>query len=75
MEKKDSWQKRWQDGVTPWDMGAPHPLGKRLLESAQREGRLPSGSRILVPGCGGGHEAGATVPTPVETDDGPSDKE
>ena len=57
MEQMEPWQQRWQDEVTPWDLGKEHPLLKRILQTAQDEGGLSSGSSIVVPGCGKGHEA------------------
>lgn len=57
MERKQPWQDRWQGGVTPWDLGAAHPLTPRLLSAAEEAGALKPGGRILVPGCGSGHEA------------------
>ncbi|XP_020248249.1 probable thiol methyltransferase 2 [Asparagus officinalis] len=47
----DGWEKSWEKGVTPWDLGQPTPVVLHLLET----GTLPKG-RILVPGCGTGYD-------------------
>nr|XP_017223639.1 PREDICTED: probable thiol methyltransferase 2 isoform X3 [Daucus carota subsp. sativus] len=47
----DAWEKSWREGVTPWDLGQPTPVLLHLLETAS----LPKG-RVLVPGCGSGHD-------------------
>ncbi len=36
----------------PWDRGAPHPQLQAWLDA----GLLRAGQRVLVPGCGSGHE-------------------
>ncbi|KAK1270373.1 putative thiol methyltransferase 2 [Acorus gramineus] len=43
----DGWNKCWEQGLTPWDIGRPTPVLVDLLE----KGGLPKG-RALVPGCG-----------------------
>jgi SAM-dependent methyltransferase len=50
----DFWQERFETGTTPWDRGAASPQLTRWIES----GELAS-CRILVPGCGSGHEVAA----------------
>lgn len=47
------WNARYAEGDTPWDKGSAHPV---LSDSLTRG--LLSG-RILVPGCGTGHDAHA----------------
>lgn len=47
------WQRRYKEEDTPWDKGAPSPA----LNSFLREGRMSG--RVLVPGCGRGHEVRA----------------
>jgi SAM-dependent methyltransferase len=48
---RNFWDKRFADGDTPWDRGAANPqLGIWLLVRALKP------CRILVPGCGSGHE-------------------
>ena len=51
---RDFWNERFQTGETPWDRGAPNPqLGAWLTDGTLRS------CRILVPGCGSGHEVEA----------------
>jgi hypothetical protein len=45
------WQARYDEGTTGWDRGSPSPL----LLACLRDGALAP-CRILVPGCGRGHE-------------------
>jgi methyl halide transferase len=45
------WQGRYEEGTTGWDRGGPSPA----LDAWIRSGALPP-CRILVPGCGRGHE-------------------
>ncbi|KAL6839578.1 hypothetical protein ACP4OV_030517 [Aristida adscensionis] len=47
----DGWEKSWEHGVTPWDLGKPTPIIEHLV----RSGTLPKG-RALVPGCGMGYD-------------------
>ncbi len=46
------WQDRYDQGTTGWDRGEPSPGIKMFLEQIRE---LPV-RRILVPGCGRGHE-------------------
>ncbi len=46
-----SWDRRYREGDIPWDRGEPSPA---LVDWLAR-GRL-GGPRVLVPGCGAGHE-------------------
>lgn len=46
------WQAIYEEGDTGWDKGEPAPP----LVRAINELNLPVGTRILVPGCGFGHE-------------------
>jgi SAM-dependent methyltransferase len=48
------WDRRYQTGDTPWEKGAPAPP---LLEWLQIRG--PLHGKILVPGCGYGHDVRA----------------
>lgn len=71
------WDQRWRERETPWDKGEPAPA---LLEALAHpeDGEFLAGARVLVPGCGSGHDvralaaAGAQVtgldlsPTAVE---------
>lgn len=45
------WKTRWKNGRTRWDRGAPSPALEHWLGHAAA---LPA--RMLVPGCGSGHE-------------------
>jgi SAM-dependent methyltransferase len=48
---RNFWDKRFAEGDTPWDRGAANPqLGIWLVTGALKP------CRILVPGCGSGHE-------------------
>ena len=48
---KDFWEERFSTGNTPWDRGASSPqLGAWLSSGVLKP------CRILVPGCGSGHE-------------------
>ena len=48
---RNFWDKRFAEGDTPWDRGAANPqLGIWLATGALKP------CRILVPGCGSGHE-------------------
>lgn len=49
---REFWQQRFETGQTGWDRGAPHPQ----LAAWLADGLLPTGARIVVPGCGRGHE-------------------
>ncbi|XP_068649612.1 probable thiol methyltransferase 2 [Aristolochia californica] len=51
---EDGWDKCWENGNTPWDLGRPQPVIVHLLNS----GALPKG-RALIPGCGSGHDVAA----------------
>jgi SAM-dependent methyltransferase len=51
---RNFWDKRFAEGDTPWDRGAANPqLGTWLAVGALKP------CRILVPGCGAGHEVAA----------------
>ena len=52
------WQRRYEDGDTPWDKGAPSPALVDFLRAGHIEGR------VLVPGCGRGHDARALAAQP-----------
>ncbi|KAI3977930.1 hypothetical protein MKX01_001053, partial [Papaver californicum] len=45
------WDKCWEQGVTPWDLGQPTPVVLQLLDKET----LPKG-RVLIPGCGAGYD-------------------
>nr|XP_023871958.1 probable thiol methyltransferase 2 isoform X4 [Quercus suber] len=46
-DSTDGWEKSWEQGVIPWDLGQPTPIFVHLHQT----GALPKG-RALVPGCG-----------------------
>lgn len=48
------WERRYAEGRTPWDHGGVPPALGRFL--ARWPGR---GRRVLIPGCGSGHEIAA----------------
>ena len=48
----EAWEARWRAGDTGWDLGEPSPPLCWLLQSLH----APQPGRVLVPGCGGGHE-------------------
>jgi SAM-dependent methyltransferase len=50
----DFWQSKFEAGTTPWDRGAASPQLAQWLA----DGTLAP-CRILVPGCGSGHEVAA----------------
>jgi len=47
-----NWEELYQKADTGWDRGNPSPALKQWLD----DGVLAPGSRILIPGCGRGHE-------------------
>lgn len=48
----DFWQQRFAASDLPWDRGAASPQLSAWLDA----GELSAGARVLVPGCGSGHE-------------------
>ncbi len=48
-----TWDGRWVEGNTPWDMGGPSPPMVAAIEA----GLLTAPGRLLVPGVGAGHDA------------------
>ena len=57
MADRGFWGDKWKEGHTPWDLGREHPGLHESLLLASDLGGLEKGARILVPGCGRGHEA------------------
>jgi SAM-dependent methyltransferase len=47
------WQRRYEENDTPWDKGAAAPALIKFLREKQISGR------VLIPGCGRGHEVRA----------------
>lgn len=52
------WEKLYRTGETGWDQGGPSPALVDFLKT----NRIPPG-RVLVPGCGRGHDARALAKT------------
>jgi len=48
----DQWESRYQSGETGWDRGAASPAIEHWLSAL-----LKPPARVLIPGCGRGHEA------------------
>jgi SAM-dependent methyltransferase len=55
------WQRRYEEKDTPWDKGAPSPALADYLRGHRMAGR------VLVPGCGRGHDARAVAAQPEAT--------
>lgn len=53
MPASTDWEQHYRDQDTPWDKGAPSPALMEYLED-----EAPTG-KILVPGCGAGHDVRA----------------
>jgi methyl halide transferase len=49
------WDQRYREGADSWELGRPAPPLEQFLQTDPRH-PLPPG-RVLVPGCGRGHEA------------------
>lgn len=47
------WNRRYEENDTPWDKGAAHPALDEMLARGALSGR------VLVPGCGTGHDVRA----------------
>lgn len=50
---REAWSQRYRDGRTGWDIGGSPPALLDFLPS------LPPAQRVLIPGCGRGHEVAA----------------
>lgn len=55
-----NWDQAYQDNFTPWDKGAPSPP---LVEWLSRN---PLTGRVLVPGCGLGHDVAYLASTGID---------
>jgi thiopurine S-methyltransferase len=53
------WDQRYREGADGWELGRPSPPLEQFLRADPRR-PLPPG-RVLVPGCGRGHEAALLV--------------
>ena len=49
---KDFWRGRYEEGRTRWDLGGPSEPVQALVRR-----HFPPRGRVLIPGCGRGHEA------------------
>ncbi len=47
------WNRRYAEGDTPWDKGDAHPVLRDMIAHGALRGR------VLVPGCGAGHDVRA----------------
>jgi SAM-dependent methyltransferase len=47
------WNRRYAEGDTPWDKGDAHPVLRDMIAHGALHGR------VLVPGCGAGHDVRA----------------
>jgi len=56
------WEQQYQQNDTPWDKGAPAPPLVDFLETE------PLTGRILVPGCGAGHDVRAIAAASPEAE-------
>src|SRR5258708_5967415 len=61
MNPELEWQRRYEEKDTPWDKGAAAPALIKFLREKQITGR------VLVPGCGRGHEVRALGMLPQTT--------
>ncbi|KAG0480723.1 hypothetical protein HPP92_011581 [Vanilla planifolia] len=64
----DRWERCWQEGRIPWDLGQTTPLITDLVQAS----KLPEG-KVLVPGCGSGYDVVAMA-TPNRKEATPSIK-
>jgi len=63
MTKETDWQERYQTEDTPWDKGKPAP---GLVDWLKAQTLDPE-TRVLVPGCGRGHDASAWAKAGFDT--------
>jgi methyl halide transferase len=55
MSDSAPWDQRYREGADGWELGRPAPPLETFLRADSRSPRAPG--RVLVPGCGRGHEA------------------
>lgn len=58
--RPDFWETRYRDRVMPWDAGSAPPRFTAWVR------HLAAGSRVLVPGCGSGHEVAVLAQAGLE---------
>ena len=63
MTKETDWQERYQTEDTPWDKGEPAP---GLVDWLNAQTLDPE-TKVLVPGCGRGHDASAWAKAGFDT--------
>ena len=63
MIQETDWEARYQREDTPWDKGEPAPA---LVDWLKKQSLDPT-TRVLVPGCGRGHDASAWAKAGFET--------
>ena len=63
MTKETDWEERYQEEDTPWDKGKPAP---GLVDWLKIQTLDPE-TRVLVPGCGRGHDASAWAKAGFDT--------
>ncbi len=54
MPENNKWNERYLEGHFPWDLGGAAPSLVHLAEAGELP--FPEGGRVLVPGCGRGHD-------------------
>jgi SAM-dependent methyltransferase len=58
------WEAQWRAGETPWDKGEAAPPLAETLAGPRRDRLVPG--RVLVPGCGSGHDVRALAAAGAE---------
>ena len=53
---REFWQARFETGDTPWDLGEASPTLAAQVDELLSANELPPRCRVLVPGCGLGHD-------------------
>ena len=53
------WHDHWGRDDTPWNLEGPHPYLVDLYDFARHDGQFKDHAKVLVPGCGHGHDAKA----------------
>src|SRR5690625_3908082 len=60
MASREFWDERYRSGETPWDYGGVQPEFAEFFE------QRPEVRRLLIPGCGTGHEVRAARDAGIE---------
>ena len=53
---KPTWEQRWHENKTAWDLQGPHPLTGELLDYVKSEFPSAMNGRWVIPGCGRAHD-------------------